>query len=81
MVTLFVRIGVTNRDKRVGSFVPGGATNRDKRPLSPLARLAVGPGIKATCCPGPKGCRDKWPETKAYSLIVFFLYIYESIYY
>ena len=41
-------------------FVPVGDTNRDKRPMSPLlARLAVGPGTKATYCPGPKGCRDK----------------------
>jgi len=41
-------------------FVPVGDTNRDKRPLSPpLARLAVGPGTKATYCPGPKCCRDK----------------------
>ena len=35
-----------------------------------LARLAVGPGTKATYCPGPKGCRDKWPGTKAYSVVV-----------
>jgi len=26
-----VRVGVTNRDKRVGPFIPGGTTNRDKR--------------------------------------------------
>ena len=52
-----------------GPFIPVGTSNRDKRPLSPppLARLAVGPGTKATYCPGPKGCRDKWPGTKAYS--------------
>ena len=36
----------------------------------PLTRLAVGPGTKATYCPGPKGCRDKWPGTKAYSVVV-----------
>ena len=52
-------------------FVPVGASNRDKRPLSPpLARLAVGPGTKATYCPGPKGCRDKWPGTKACFVVV-----------
>ena len=52
-------------------FVPVGDTNRDKRPLSPsLARLAVGPGTKATYCPGPNGCRDKWLGTKAYSVVV-----------
>ena len=39
--------------------------------MSPLlARLAVGPGTKATYCPGPKGCRDKWPGTKACSVVV-----------
>ena len=41
-----------------------------KTPIPPLARLAVGFGTKATYCPGPKGCRDKWPETKAYSVVV-----------
>ena len=40
------------------------------RPHPPLARLAVGPGTKATYCPGPKGYRDKWPGTKAYSVEV-----------
>ena len=39
-------------------------------PPLPLARLAVGPRTKATYCPGPKGCRDKWPGTKAYSVVV-----------
>jgi len=52
-------------------FVPVGVSNRDKRPPSPpLARLAVGPGTKATYCPGPKGCRDKWPGTKACFVVV-----------
>ena len=52
-------------------FVPVGGTNRDKRPPSPpLARLAVGPGTKATYCPGPKGNRDKRPGTKACSVVV-----------
>ena len=69
-----VRVGVTNRDKRVGpfildgatnrdkreSFVPVGASNRDKRPLSPpLAGLTVGPGTKAIFCLVPKVSRDK----------------------
>ena len=70
-----------------GPFVPGGATNRDKRgtfcpgwylqpgqkaPVPPpLARLAFGPGTKATYCLGPKGCRDKWPGTKACFVVVF----------
>ena len=81
----FVRVGATNRDKRVGPFVPGGAINRDKRRafcpgwylqpgqkthVPPLARLAFGPGTKATYCPGPKGNRDKWSETKAYFVVV-----------
>ena len=52
-------------------FVPVGVSNRDKRPLSPpLAQLAVGPGTKATYCPGPKGFWDKWPKIKAYSVVV-----------
>ena len=71
----FIPVGGSNRDKRAAqSFVPVGATNRDKRPpfcpgwclqqgqkapVPLLARLAVGPGTKATYCPGPKGCRDK----------------------
>ena len=43
-----------------------------KRPMSPLlARLAVGPGTKATYCPGPKGCRDKWSGTKACFVVVY----------
>ena len=66
-----VRVGVTNRNKRVGPFITDGATNRDKRPLPPpLARLAVGPGTKAIFCPGPKGSRDKWLGTKACSVVV-----------
>jgi hypothetical protein len=52
-------------------FVPVGVSNRDKKPMSPmLARLAVGPGTKAIYCSGPKGCRDKWPGTKACSVVV-----------
>ena len=53
-------------------FVPVGGYNRDKRPCPPppLTRLAVGPGTKATYCPGPKGCLDKWPRTKACSIVV-----------
>src|SRR6185437_9304487 len=82
----FVPVGGSNRDKRLrGHFVPVGTTNRDKRlpfcpgwclqpgqkaPSPPLARLAVGPGTKATYCPGPKGCRDKWPGTKACFVVV-----------
>ena len=54
-----------------GPFVRVGTSNRDKRPLSaPLARLAFRPGTKATYYPGPKGCRDKWPGTKACSVVV-----------
>ena len=61
-------------------FVPVGASNRDKRPLSPpLARLAVGPGTKAIYCPGPKGCRDKLPETKAYSVVVTLACLHSEI--
>jgi len=54
-----------------GLFVRVGGSTRDKKPLSPtLARLAIGPGTKATFCPGPKGNRDKWPGTNAYSIVV-----------
>ena len=85
--TSFVPVGGSNRDKRCmsrlepptgikgGPFVPVGASNRDKRPMSPaLARLAVRPGIKAIFCPGPKGSRDKWPGTKACSVVVTFIH-------
>ena len=66
----FVPGGATNRDKR-GPFVRVGGSTRDKKALSPaLARLAVGPGIKATFCPGSKGNRDKWPGRKAYFVVV-----------
>ena len=66
----FVPVGDTNGDKR--PFVPVGGSNRDKRlgQKAPVPPLAVGPGTKATYCPGPKGCRDKWPGTKAYSVVV-----------
>ena len=54
-----------------GPFVRVGGSTRDKKPLSPtLARLAVGPGAKATFYPGPKGNRDKWPGTKTYFIVV-----------
>ena len=54
-----------------GSFYPGWCLQPgQKAHVPPLARLAVGPGIKATYCPGPKGYRDKWPGTKAYSVEV-----------
>ena len=54
-----------------GPFIPVGGSNWDKRPVSPpLARLAVGPGTKATYCPGPKGYRDKWPGTNACFVVV-----------
>ena len=66
----FVPVGDTNRDKR-GSFCPGWWFQPgQKAPVPPLARLAVGPGTKATYCPRPKGCRDKWPGTKDYSVVV-----------
>ena len=35
-----------------------------KCPCPPLARLTVGPGTKATYCPGPKGNRDKMAWNK-----------------
>ena len=62
-----------------GSFCPGWWFQPgQKAPVPPLARLAVGPGTKATYCPGPKGCRDKWPGTKACSVVVVALQIKET---
>jgi len=84
-VTLLSGLVLPTGIKGVGPFIPGGATNRDKRgafcpgwwlhpgqkaPVPPLARLVFGPGTKATFCPGPKDNRDKWPVTKAYSVVV-----------
>ena len=82
----FVPVGDTNRDKRGSFcpgwwFRPGQKATRafcpgwihqpgQKAPVPPLARLAVRPGTKATYCPGPKGCRDKWPGTKACFVVV-----------
>ena len=64
--------GATNGDKR-GSFCPGWCLQPGQKapaPLPPRARLAVGPGTKATYCPGLKGCQDKWPGTKACFVVV-----------
>ena len=36
----------------------------------PCPPCSFGPGTKATFCPGSKGNRDKWPGTKAYSVVV-----------
>ena len=59
-----------NRDKST-TFDPGWWLQpRQKAPVPPLAQLAIGPGIKATFCPGPKDSRDKWPGTKPCSVVV-----------
>src|SRR6185437_8895779 len=69
----FVRVGNTNRNKRVllswlvpptgikGSpFCPGWCYQLvQKAPVPPLALLAFVPWTKATFCPGPKCNRDK----------------------
>jgi len=69
----FVPVGDTNRDKR-GSFCPGWCLHPgQKTSIPPLARLAVGPGTTAIFCPGPKGCRDKWPGIKAGTKVRFHL--------
>ena len=48
-----VRAGVTNRDKRVGPFIPDGATNRVKKWfLSRVQRLAGPAGGTGAFCPG-----------------------------
>ena len=57
--------------KATRAFCPGFIHQPgQKAPVPPLAQLAVGPGTKATYCPGPKGCRDKWPGTKACFVVV-----------
>ena len=66
----FVPVRATNRDK-MGSFDPGWWLQPEQKvPILLLARLAVGPGTKATFCPRPKDNRDKWPGTKACSVVV-----------
>jgi len=63
-------VGGSNRDKRP-PFCPGWCLQPgQKAPVPLLARLAVGSGTKATYCPRPKGCRDKWPGIKTYSVVV-----------
>ena len=63
--------GEREGDKGAKAFCPGWWIQPgQKAPVPPLARLAVGPGTKATYCPGPKGNRDKWPGTKACSVVV-----------
>ena len=49
-------------------FVPVGASNRDKRPLPP-----AGPASRWTRDKSHLLSRDKWPETKAYSVVVYIL--------
>ena len=77
-VAEWLELGERERDKGAKEFCPGWRhrpgwclpPTGTKDPCPPLARLAVGPGTKATFCPGPKGCRDKWPGTKACSVVV-----------
>ena len=58
-------------DRGLLSWVEPPTGTKRENPLSPTsARLAVGPGTKATFCPGPKGNRDKWHERKAYFVVV-----------
>ena len=57
-------------DKGAKEFCPSWRHQPVQKAPAPLARLAVGPGTKATYCPGPKGCRDKWPGTNACSVVV-----------
>ena len=54
-----------------GGFYPGWWLQPGQKSHVPLlARLAIGPGTKATYCPGPKGYRDKWPGTKTCFVVV-----------
>ena len=65
-----VPVGPTNRDKR-GSFCPSWCLQPGPKAPIPLpARLAVGPGTKATFGPGSKDNRDKWLGSKACSVVV-----------
>ena len=65
------RAGGREGDKGAKAFCPGWCLQPgQKAPVPPLARLAVGPGTKTTYCPGPKGCRDKWPGTKTCFVVV-----------
>ena len=57
-----------------GAFCPGWWLHPgQKAHVPPLARLAFRTGTKTIFCPGPKGNRDKWPGTKAYSVVVIFI--------
>ena len=59
------------RENKPQTFCPGWCLQPgQKAHVPPLARLAVGPGTKITYCPGPKGCQDKWPVTKACFVVV-----------
>ena len=63
--------GEREGDKGPKTFCPGWCLlPGQKAHVPPLTRLAVGIGTKATYCPGPKGCRDKWPGTNACFVVV-----------
>ena len=59
-----VWVGVTNRDKRVGPFIPDGATNRDKRG-SFCPGWCLQPGQKTSVPPGPA---NRWTRDKSHIL-------------
>ena len=40
----FIRVGATNRNKRIWLFDPDGATNRDKRGLQPGQKVLISAG-------------------------------------
>ena len=61
-----VQVGVTNRDKRVGLFIPGGGTNRDKRG-SFCPGWCLQPGQK-TSVPPPAGLASRWTRDKSHLL-------------
>jgi len=56
------RAGEREGDKGAKEFCPSWSHH--------LTRLAIGPGTKATFCPGPKDSRDKWPGRKTYSVVM-----------
>ena len=59
--------GNTNRDKKVGSFIPDGATNRDKR-RSFCPGWCLQPGQKTSVPPYPAGPASRWTRDKSHLL-------------
>ena len=61
--------GEREGDKGAKEFCPGWRHQPGQKG-GLLSRLVAPTETKATYCPGAKGCRDKWPETKACFVVV-----------